>query len=143
MFATFHDERSLILINLALKKENEILKRHLNLSEKKTETKKGERSILSVLLRKIEKHLWIVKPDTLLKCQRYFIKKHWTFKRMNSGRPALTKQIKQLIFQMKNENINWGARRIEGEFKKLGINIDHSTITRVIQTFRKNGHKLE
>ncbi len=40
---------------------------------------------------------------------------------------------------MKNKNMNWGARRIEGELRKLGINIDHSTINRVIQTFRKNG----
>ena len=123
--------------------ENEILKRHLNLSEKKIKTKKGERfflSILSILSRKIEKHLCVVKPDTLLKWQRYFITKHWTFKRKKPGRPALTKKIKQLILDMKKNNINWGSRRIEGELKKLGLNIDHSTINRVIQTFRKNGH---
>ena len=33
-----------------------------------------------------------------------------------------------------------GARRIEGGLRKLGINIDHSTINRVIQSFSKSGH---
>ncbi len=70
LFATFRNKRSLILIILSLKKENEILKRHLNLSEKKIKTKKDERfilTILSILSGKIKKHLCIVKPDTLLK----------------------------------------------------------------------------
>ena len=88
----------------------------------------------------MEKHLCIVKPETRLKWQRSFIKKHWTYKRKKPGRPALTKKIKQLILQMKNNNMNWGASRIEGELRKLGISIDHSTINRVIQTFRNNGH---
>ena len=43
------------------------------------------------------------------------------------------------MLQMKNNNMKCGARRIEGELRKLGINIDHSTINRVIQTYRKNG----
>ena len=137
-FSAFRNKRSLILIILSLKKENEILKRHLNLAGKKIKTKRSERfilSVLSILSRRVEKHLCIVKPETLLKWQKYFIKKHWTYKRKKPGRPALTKKIKQLILQMKNENNNWGTRRIEGELRKLGINIDHSTINRVIQTF--------
>ena len=41
---------------------------------------------------------------------------------------------------MKNSNLNWGARRIEGELRKLDISIDYFTINRVIQAFRKNCH---
>jgi hypothetical protein len=40
---------------------------------------------------------------------------------------------------MKNENILWGSRRIAGELKKLGIDLHHTTVHRVIQTFRNNG----
>ena len=139
---TFRKRRSLILVILSLKKENDILKRHLKVSEKRIKTKKSERFILSVLSSlsgRVEKHLSIVKSETLLKWQRYFIKKHWTYKRKKPGRPALTKQIKQLILQMKNDNFLWGSRRISGELKKLGIDIHYTTVYKVIQTFRKNG----
>ncbi len=139
---TFKKRRSLILIILSLKKENDILKRHLKVSEKVIKTKKSERFILSVLYSisgRVEKHLCIVKPETLLKWQRASIKKQWTYKRKKPGRPALTKQIKQLILQMKNDNFLWGARRIYGELNKLGIDIHYTTVYRVIQTFRKNG----
>ena len=138
----FRSRRSLIIIILSLKKENEILKRHLDLSGKKIKTTRSERFILSVLSlfnSKIQKHLCFVKPVTLLKWQRYFIRKHWTYKNPRSGRPPLTKMTKELILKMKNENILWGSRRIAGELKKLGIEISHVTVHRIIQTYRKNG----
>ena len=111
LLSTFRSRRSLIVIILSLKKENEILKRHLNLSGKTLNTKRSERFILSVLLNifgRITKHLCFVKPVTLLKWQRYFIRKHWTYKNPKSGRPPLTKKTKELILKMKNENILWG-----------------------------------
>ena len=46
---TFKKRRSLILIILSLKKENDILKRLLKVSDKTIKTKKSERFILSVL----------------------------------------------------------------------------------------------
>ena len=81
---TFKKRRSLILIILSLKKENDTLKRLLKVSDKTIKTKKSERFILSVLCSisgRVEKHLCIVKPETLLKWQRSFIKKQWTCKR--------------------------------------------------------------
>ena len=142
LLSTFRSRRSLIVIILSLKKENEILKRHLNLSGKRLNTKRSERFILSVLLNiygRITKHLCFVKPVTLLKWQRYFIRKHWTYKNPRSGRPPLTKMTKELILKMKNENILWGSRRIAGELKKLGIDISYVTVHRIIQTYRKSG----
>ena len=142
LLGAFRSRRSLIVIILSLEKENEILKRHLNHSGKSLNTKRSERFILSVLLNiygRITKHLCFVKPVTLLKWQRYFIRKHWTYKNPRSGRPPLTKMTKELILKMKNENILWGSRRIAGELKKLGIEISHVTVHRIIQTYRKNG----
>ena len=40
---------------------------------------------------------------------------------------------------MKNENLLWGCRRISDELKKLGICLHHTTINKIIQTFRKEG----
>ena len=40
---------------------------------------------------------------------------------------------------MKNENSLWGCRQIADELEKLGINLHHSTVNRIIQNFRKKG----
>ena len=40
---------------------------------------------------------------------------------------------------MKNENLLWGCRRISDELKKLGIYLHHTTVNKIIQTFRKEG----
>ena len=133
----------MIVIILSLKKENEILKRHLNNSGKNVQTTQSERfiiSVLSTLSDLVGKYICFIKPETLLKWQRYFIRKHWTYRNTKTGRPAITIKIKQMILKMKNENILWGSRRIAGELRKLGIDLHHTTVHRIIQTFRKNGH---
>ena len=133
----------MIVIILSVKKENEILKRHLNHSGKNVQTNQNERfiiSVLSTLSDHVGKYICFIKPETLLKWQRYFIRKHWTYRNTKTGRPTITIKIKQLILKMKNENILWGSRRIAGELKKLGIDISYVTVHRIIQTYRKNGY---
>ena len=140
--SAFRCRRSLIVIILALKKEKEILKRHLNNSAKNVQTNQGERFIISILATLsdlVGKYICFIKPETLLKWQRYFIRKHWTYKNTKTGRPAITIKIKQMILKMKNDNILWGSRRIAGELQKIGIDLHHTTVHRIIQTFRKNG----
>jgi len=52
-------------------------------------------------------HLSIVRPETLLKWQRQFIKKKWTFNNRKKGRPYIKKEIKDLILEMKQDNLFW------------------------------------
>ncbi|MBI9103931.1 MAG: transposase [Spirochaetales bacterium] len=40
---------------------------------------------------------------------------------------------------MKQENSLWGCHRIADELKKLGIELNPTTVNRIIQTFRKQG----
>lgn len=40
---------------------------------------------------------------------------------------------------MKNDNVLWGCRRITDELKKLGIDLHHTTVNRILQDFRKKG----
>jgi putative transposase len=40
---------------------------------------------------------------------------------------------------MKQENRLWGCRKISDELKKVGIDLHHTTVNKIIQTFRKNG----
>ena len=37
-------------------------------------------------------------------------------------------RIKELILDMKNKNLYWGYKRIQGELLKLGIELDKKTI---------------
>ena len=40
---------------------------------------------------------------------------------------------------MKNDNIYWGYKKIQGELLKLGIRLDQKTIRNILSEFRRNG----
>ena len=127
---------------MVLKKENQIYKRQINRQKVQSTLQRRDRLFLS-LISKISKrainHLTLVKPSTLLGWQRRFIKNYWTYKHKSPGRKPVSKQIKNLILEMKVENQLWGCHRIADELKKLGIDLNPTTVNRIIQTFRKKG----
>jgi putative transposase len=78
--------------------------------------------------------LKIFKPDTLVRWHRKGFRLYWTWKSRprRGGRPAIDKEICKLIRQVQSANIGWGAPRIHGELKMLGIQISESTIAKYI-----------
>ena len=138
----FKKKKDVIFTILMLKKENEILKRHTSFKNQKLNLRMKDRFLLS-LIGKLSKralfHLSIVKPETLLKWQRQFIRNKWTFYNKKKGRPYIRKEIKDLILEMKQDNRFWGCRKISDELKKLEIDVHFTTINKILQTFRKNG----
>ena len=127
---------------MVLKKENHIYKRQLNLKQVQNSLKQSDRlflSLISSISRKAINHLTLVKPSTLLGWQRRFIKNFWTYKHKSPGRKPVSKAIKELILEMKQENHLWGCHRIADELKKIGIDLNPTTVNRIIQTFRKQG----
>jgi hypothetical protein len=58
----------------------------------------------------------------------------WTWKSRHGqcGRPALAKEIRQLIRRMSRDNPLWGAPKIHGELLKLGIEISESTVSKYL-----------
>jgi len=40
---------------------------------------------------------------------------------------------------LKNDNISWGNGKIQGELKKLGIELDKRTIAKILEDFRRQG----
>jgi len=143
LFSTFFKKRKdLAFTILLLKKENEIMKRHFNLQNRKILSNHSDRFCLSLigsLSKRAIFHLTIVKPETLLEWQRRFIKKRWSFKHKKRGRKPVTTELKKLILEMKTDNPLWGCRRISDELKTLNINIHHTTVNKIIQSFRKEG----
>ena len=69
----------------------------------------------------IKDHITIVKPETVLRWQRSIIKRFWTYKSSgkNKGRKATSKDLRYLILSIKNDNILWGVKKIQGELLKL------------------------
>ena len=139
----FKKRKDIIFTMLLLKKENEILKRTLNLKNIKLKSSMKDRlslSIIAAISKRALSHLTLVKPKTLLDWQRRFIKNRWTYPKKKPGRKPVPQSIRDLILEMKLDNRLWGCIRIADELSKLGIDIHYTTINKILQTFRKNGN---
>ncbi len=83
----------------------------------------------------------IVKSETVLKWTRNLIKQYWIFasQKKKRGRPETPVETKGLILRMKNENLYWGIKRIQGELMKVGIYLDKNTISKILREYRRKG----
>jgi putative transposase len=82
--------------------------------------------------------LHIVKPDTLKKWHREGFRLYWRHKsRTTTRQPRIAQETIELIKQMAVENRLWGAKRIRGELKKLGIQVSKRTIQRYMRQARQ------
>jgi transposase InsO family protein len=72
----------------------------------------------------------LVQPQTVLAWQRKRFRDHWRrlSQRGTPGRPAIAKDIRDLIRTMWQANPTWGSPRIVGELRKLGITVAKSTV---------------
>jgi transposase InsO family protein len=72
--------------------------------------------------------LLIVKPETLIGWHRKGFNLFWRWK-SRPGRPALPREIRELIMRMAHENSKWGQMRVAAElWLKLGILISPRTV---------------
>ena len=83
--------------------------------------------------------LIIVKPNTVIAWHRRSFRLFWTWRvrRGQPGRPAVSKEIRQLIRKMSRENPLWGAPRIHGELLKLGIDVGETSVGKYLVRHRK------
>lgn len=77
----------------------------------------------------------IVTPDTILRWHHQLVAAKWTTVRKHVGRPALLRQIRELIVRMATDNGRCGYCRIQGELK-VGHRVARSTIAK---TLKENG----
>jgi transposase len=83
----------------------------------------------------------IVQPETLLRWHRDFFRFVWRHKskaEAKPGRPPLSDDDIARIKRLARENATWGAERIRGELKHLGIDVSKSTIQKVIEDERES-----
>jgi putative transposase len=83
--------------------------------------------------------VFIVKASTVLGWHHKAFGLFWTWKirRGKRGRPAVPKQVRELIRTMSRENPIWGAPRIHGELLKLGIEIGETSVSKYLVRNRK------
>jgi putative transposase len=125
--------RSLMLENLALRQQLAVLKR------KHPRPRLGPFDKLFWVVARCfwttwEKSLVLVLPGTVVRWHQAGFKLYWAMlcavrKRVGGGR-RISKQIRDLIFQMVAENPTWGAPRIHGELLMLGFQVSEATVTR-------------
>jgi hypothetical protein len=83
--------------------------------------------------------LVIVKPETVIAWHRKGFRMFWTWKtrRGNPGRPAVSKEVRDLIRRLIRENPLWGAPRIHGELLKLGIDVGETSVAKYMVRHRR------
>ncbi len=70
-----------------------------------------------------------VQPATVIAWQRKRFREHWArLSRRQAGRPTVSREVRELIRDISIANPRWGAPRILGELRKLGIAVAKSTI---------------
>jgi putative transposase len=115
-----------------LRHQLEVLRRQV----KRPELRPADRAVLAVLSRVLPRSCWsvfLVTPGTILRWHRRLVTRKWTQPDRRGGRPPLAEDLVALILRLARENPRWGYRRIQGEFKKLGVSVSATTIRTVLR----------
>ena len=131
LISALHSQRALIIENLALRHQLSVLQR----TAKKPRLRQSDRA-LWVLLSRFwngwRDSLTIVQPETVIRWHRKGFRLYWRWKSRSkgSGRPKVSREIRNLIRQMSEANPLWGDPRVHGELLKLGIEIGQATVSK-------------
>ena len=77
----------------------------------------------------------LVQPDTVVRWHRDWLRRRWTKRsgRRPNGRPPVTQEIRVLVRAMAIANPLWGAPRIHGELRTLGVEVSARTVSRLLE----------
>ena len=123
----------------ALRHQLVVLQRH---APRRPRLRQGDR-LLWVLLSRLwpnwRRAVQIVTPETVVRWHRRAFAFAWSrrSRRRRPGRPAVTADLQALIHQMRAANPLWGAPRIHGELRKLGIEIAQATVGKYLGRNRR------
>jgi len=85
----------------------------------------------------------IVTPETVLRWHRAGFRIYWSWRSgcsVRCGRKRISRELRELIFQMVAENPTWGAPGVHGELLKLGFDLSERTVSRWMQ---RASHKTD
>ena len=139
----FRSRRELVLENLALRQQLATV-----LQKRRPLIRPADRAFWVVLRR-----LWsgwadavvIVKPETVIGWHRAGFALYWRWLSKTGrppGRPAVARQVRDLVRRMESEN-GWGAPRIHGELLKLGFSVSERTVSRYMRQHRRRPERRQ
>ena len=133
LFSCLQTHRDLALENLALRHQIAVLRRS---GPKRPRLGPPDRALWAWLCgiwppwRQV---LVLVQPATVIRWHREGFRLFWRCKSSPAGqpgRPSVDKDVIQLIRSIAEANPGWGAPRVHGELRKLGIDVAQSTVSK-------------
>ncbi len=126
--------RELVLENLALRQQLTAVKR----TTKRPHLQTRDRLFwiaLARIWRNWRTAVVLVQPDTVVRWHRDWLRRRWTrrSKPRLDGRPPIDQQIRVLVREMATANPLWGAPRIHGELRTLGVDVSERTVSRLLK----------
>jgi hypothetical protein len=81
------------------------------------------------------KALMVVQPDTVVRWHRDWLRRRWTRRaqQRHHGCPPIDQQIRTLVREMATANPLWGAPRIHGELRTVGLHVSERTVSRLLE----------
>src|SRR5256712_13270915 len=127
--------RELVLENLALRQQLAAFHR----TTKRTRLRTRDRLFWIALARSWRnwrRVLIVVQPDTVIRWHRDWLRRRWTRRsqQRHDGRPPIDRQIRALVREMATATPSWGAPRIHGELRTLGVRISERTVSRLLES---------
>jgi putative transposase len=126
--------RELVLENLALRQQLAVVHRTT-----RCHLRSRDRLFWMALARRWRNWrtaLMVVQPDTVIRWHRDWLRRRWTRRsqQRQHGRPQTDPQIRTLVRDMATANPLWGAPRIHGELRTLGVDVSERTVSRLLKS---------
>jgi hypothetical protein len=99
----------------------------------------ADRAVLAALARllpAVPRAHRLVTPGTLLAWHRRLITRKWTYPNQ-SGRPGTSREIRELVLRVAQENPAWGYRRVHGELTRLGYQVSEASVRPILRARRR------
>ncbi len=138
LVSAFKSRRELALENLALRQQLAVLRRSVK-RPRVSVFDRGFWVVLSRIWRDWRRSLVLVKPETVIRWHRSGFRRYWTWKsrRRRRGRPPIDPDVRALIRKMSEANPRWGAPRVHGELRKIGIDVSQAAVSKYMVRHRK------
>ena len=128
--------RAIILENIALRHQLRTLQRTV----KRPHLRSRDRRfwiLLAATWRDWRSALVVVQPDTVVRWHREWLRRRWARRSKPIGRPSIDGTVRALIRDMAIANPLWGAPRMHGELRKLGVEVSERTVSRLVRRRRR------
>jgi hypothetical protein len=121
---------------LALRHQLRVLERQ----SRKPRWQAADRLLLTALSRLLSgsgRRSFLPSPETLLRWHRELVRRKWAaYRRRPARRQRGNAELREFVLRLASENPRWGYRRIQGELLKLGFQISHMGVAKILRRSR-------